>query len=373
MIFLASLIFATLLFVVPGELVLVMLSQAVPFVTPLQALIALNILVYALVLLGVRLARKVLIDFDYVGKTIGGLRLKEWLDVSSCRWLNVLGMASITALALLLLSKGKLPVPFWFLFGAVLLGLWDVVKRRQLMSFPGELPASRFNAEAVTPLPDGSGPQVKFNWALWANFTGGNDSLTATFSISEADYASAKALARYPLTPVENYARYPLEQFNASVQQVAAFFRKHSEAHGFSPLMEMANIVCFVRSIRYASDEETRNQPEWANFAVETLYDAAGDCEDHGILAAALLHHLGHSVALFYLVLKDSAHIALGVECPEGGGPFFSTVPDGRTYYYVETVPTSPSDCLRDMSAEFLAKLREWKVLPVASDYSAHS
>jgi len=57
--FLASLVFATLLFVVPGELVLVMLSQAVPFVTPLKALIALNILVYALVLLGVRLARTV--------------------------------------------------------------------------------------------------------------------------------------------------------------------------------------------------------------------------------------------------------------------------------------------------------------------------
>ena len=123
MIFLASLIFAALLFVVPGELVLVMFSHAVPFVNPLQALIALNLLVYALVLVGVRLARKVLIDFDYTEKAVGGLRLKEWLDVSSCRWLNILGLVSVTTGALFLLSKGKLPAPFWFLFGAVVLGL----------------------------------------------------------------------------------------------------------------------------------------------------------------------------------------------------------------------------------------------------------
>jgi hypothetical protein len=366
MIFLASLIFAALLFVVPGELALVMFSHAVPFVSPLQALIALNVLVYALVLVGVRLGRKVLIDFDYQEKTVGGLRPKEWLDVSSCRWLNILGLVSVTAGALLLLSKGKLPVPFWFLFGAVVLGLWDVVKRRQLLSFPGELPAARFSLEAVTPLTDGSGRKVEFDWTLWETSASGTGSLNAAFTISEADYTAAKGLSRYPVVPVENYARYPREQFHGSVQQVAAFFREHSENHGFSPLMEMANIVCFARSIRYASDEQTRNQPEWANFAVETLYDAAGDCEDHAILAAALLHYLGHSVALFYLELEDSGHIAIGFECPDGGGAFFATGADGRTYYYVETVPTSSAERVGDISAEFLTSLKNWKVLPVS-------
>ena len=366
MIFLASLIFASLLFVVPGELVLVMLSHAVSFASPLQALIALNVLVYALVLLGVRLARKVLIDFDYSESAFGGVRLKEWLDVSSCRWLNVLGLVSVASGALLLFSKGKLPVPFWFLFGAVVVGLWDVLKRRPLLSFPGELPAPRFNLDTLAPMTNASGRKVEFDWTLWEAPSSGDTTLKSEFSISEEEYSAARVVARYPGSPVENYARYPRERFTDSVQRVAAFFRDYSEKHGFSPLMEMVNIVCFTRSITYAKDEETRNQDDWANFAVETLYDTAGDCEDHAILAAALLHHLGHSVALFYLDLDDSGHIALGYECLEGGGAFFSAGADGRSYYYVETVPTSSSDRVGDMSAEFLAHLKDWKVLPVS-------
>lgn len=373
MIFLTSLIFAVLLFVIPGELALVMFSHAVPLVTPLQALIALNALVYALILVGVRLARKVLIDFDYQEKALGGLRLKEWLDVNSCRWLNILGLVSVTTGALFLLSKGKLPVPFWFLFGAVVLGLLDVMKRRQLLSFPGELPAARFDLEAATPLTDGSGRKVEFAWTLWETSPSGTGSLSAAFTINETDYSAAKGLMRYPVVPVENYARYPREQMSASVQQVAAFFREHSETHGFSSLMEMANVVGFVRSIRYASDEETRNRPEWANFAVETLYDAAGDCEDHAILAAALLHYLGHSVALFWLELEDSGHIAIGYDCPDGGGAFFAVGADGRTYYYVETVPTSSAERVGDLSAEFVTHLKEWKVIPVLAGHSSQS
>jgi hypothetical protein len=293
--------------------------------------------------------------------------------VNSCRWLNLLGLVSVTAGALVLLSKGKLPVPFWFLYGAVVFGLWDVIKQRQLLTFPGDLPVPRLDLEAMRTPTDGAGRKVDFNWSLWETAASGGDSFTAAFTISDSDYSAARGLSRYPVVPVENYARYPREQFSASVQQVAAYFREHSNAHGFSPLMEMANIVCFVRSIRYASDEETRNQPEWANFAVETLYDAAGDCEDHAILAAALLHYLGHSVALFYLDLDDSGHIAIGFECPDGGGAFFASGEDGRTYYYVETVPTSSAERVGDLSAEFLAHLKEWKVISVASGLSAHS
>jgi hypothetical protein len=366
MIFLASLIFAVLLFVVPGELGLMAVAHVIPIIPPLPALIILNVLTYALLLLGVRLARKILIDFDQTESSFGGMRLKEWLDVSGCRWLNTLGLASVTAGALLLVSKGKIPVPFWFLFGAVVLGLWDVLKKRRLMTFPGDLPDPRFNLEAVTPLGDGSGRKVEFNWTLWESTSSGDGSLNAAFTFSESDYSAARSLDRYPKVPLENYTLYPREQFTRSVQQVAAFFREHSETHNCSAFHEMVNVVCFARSIRYAPDEETRQVADWANYAVETLYDDAGDCEDHAILAAALLFYLGHSVALFFLDLRDSGHIALGYECPEGGGAFFSAGADGRTYYYVETVPTSSTERVGDLSAEFLVQLKEWKVLPVA-------
>lgn len=293
--------------------------------------------------------------------------------MSSCRWLNIVGMVAVTAGALLLLAKGKLPFPFWFLFAAVVVGLLDVIKGQKLLSFPGELPTPRFDLATVTPVPGEAGRKVEFEWTPWESTTGDQGSLTAAFTISDAEYSAAKGLLRYPRAPIENYAHYPREQFKASIQQVAAFFRKHSETHGFSPLGEMANIVCFVRSIRYAPDQETRNQSDWANFAVETLYDSAGDCEDHGILAAALLHYLGHSVALFYLNLEDSGHIALGFECLDGGGPFFAIGADGRSYYYVETVPTSASERIGVINEEFLIHLKEWKVLLIASGQSSHS
>lgn len=365
MIFLTSLIFAILLFVVPGELGLMALSHAMPFISPMPALIFLNVLVYALVFLCVHLSRKALIELEYADADINRLPLKEWLDVSSCRWLNILGLTAVIAGALLLLAKDKLPFPFWFLFGAVVVGLLDVVKKQKPLSFPDELPTPKFVVDTVTSVPDGDSRKVEFKWTLWENATGRIDSLATAFFFDNGEYSSAKGLHRYPRVPLENYTRYPREQFSSSVQQVAAFFRNHSKKNQFTPLKEMTNIVCFVRSIRYAPDQETRNQSDWANFAVETLYDNAGDCEDHAILAAALLHYLGHSVALFYLNLEDCGHIAIGYECPDGGGAFFATGANGRTYYYVETVPTSSSEQIGDLNEEFLTSLKESAVLPV--------
>lgn len=364
MIFLSSLVFVLVLFVSPGEMLLVSMCRALPFVPFLASLIAVNLAVYALVWVGLRLGRKVLIDFDLAEETVGGLRLREWLDVSGCWWLNLVGLAAMGGGTFVLSSKGQLPAPCWFLFGAVVLGLWDVLKRRRLLSFPGELPAPRFSAEAIQL--DSGGRPVEFNWSLWEEPSAGPGTLSATFTFNEEQYLAARGVERYARVPLENYTRYARERFTSSVQQVAAFFREHSRKHGFSAFLEMVNVVCFARSIRYARDEETRNVDDWANFAIETLYDSAGDCEDHAILAATLLHQLGHSVALFYLRLHDSGHIALGYECPEGGGPFFASGVDGRTYYYVETVPTDSVEQIGDLSSEFIASLKEWKVLPVS-------
>jgi hypothetical protein len=369
MLFAASLIYAMLFPLL--AIFFPVAAKVVPFLPNIVAVGLLHAGFYLLLVMALRLSHCVW--EDALGNQSNARQLRAWLDVRGCQWLNLASLLILGTITGLLAVSGLLPYQNWFLCGAGLLGMHDLYRGNPLLRFRNELPAPRFNLEAVTPLADASGRTVAFGWNLWEASTPGTGSLNAAFTIGETDYSVAKSLSRYPVVPVENYIRYPREQFNASVQQVAAFFRKHSETHGFSPLMEMANIVCFVRSIRYAPDEETRNQPEWANFAVETLYDAAGDCEDHAILAAALLHYLGHSVALFYLDLEDCGHIAIGFECPDGGGIFFATGADGRTYYYVETVPTSSAERVGDLSAEFLAHLKEWKVLPVASGLSVHS
>src|SRR5437879_3569009 len=124
MTFLSSLIFVLVLFVIPGEMLLVSICRALPLVPFLPSLIAVNLGVYALVWVGLRLGRKVHIDFDLAEETVGGLRLREWLDVSGCWWRNLVGLAAMSGGTLALLSEGRLPTACWFLFGAIVVGLW---------------------------------------------------------------------------------------------------------------------------------------------------------------------------------------------------------------------------------------------------------
>ena len=117
--------------------------------------------------------------------------------------------------------------------------------------------------------------------------------------------------------------------------------------------------------IPYAYDEETRNVSEWADFPVELLYDQAGDCEDHGIFAAAVLHVLGHDVGLFYLRLEDCGHLALACQTNEANGPFVKVDALGRPYFYIETVSTNPGHLLGDMPPSFVAELKEMRLILV--------
>lgn len=361
MFFAASLIYALIFPLL--ALLFPIAARSIPLLSNFAVIGFLHAAVYLLLLIALRASHAVWEDVDDRRMV---RQVRACLDVRGCQWLNLAGLFIVGIIAALFLVSGLLPFQNWFLCSAVLLGLLDLYRGNSILPYPSELPSARGNLDSVTPLPEDTGRKVQFQWKLWDASHSNSDSLEASFVIREEDYAAARAVERYPVRPLENYVRYPLEQFSASVQQIVAFFREHSERQGFSAMMEMANVICFVRSIRYASDEETRNLPEWANFAVETLYDGAGDCEDHGILAASLLHHLGHSVALFYLDLKECGHIAIGIESPDGGGAFFANGTDGRTYYFVETVPTSSSERVGDLSAEFLTHLKEWKVLPVA-------
>jgi len=117
-----------------------------------------------------------------------------------------------------------------------------------------------------------------------------------------------------------------------------------------------------VRFIPYEFDQVTHNAPDWANFPVETVYEKRGDCEDHAILAAAVLHVLGHKVGLIWLDFPDSAHLALGYVTEQLHGPF--TVSHGGTRYaYIETVPASPDERIGHIGAQFLSDLKRAEVV----------
>lgn len=92
-------------------------------------------------------------------------------------------------------------------------------------------------------------------------------------------------------------------------------------------------VLSFVQSLPYTHDDVTTGYDEFRRYAIETLIEGGGDCEDTTILAAAILSGLGESTALIF----TPGHIALGVS-----GDFKGTAVAYKdtNYYYCETTGT---------------------------------
>ena len=363
MIFLASLVFAVLFWVVePGLILVAKLIPGIPYVVGLTLL---NVVFYFGILLTVRTVRMFYEDFRMGQKEVIGIRLRDWLEVNRCRWLNVLGLVGVSGGAALVFITGRLPFPFWFLYAAVILGLLDVAKRNRLIAVKSDFPDPRFDLTAPTRLPEKVGQKVEYRWRPWSEAGSQPEEFTASFTIDPEEYQKVRDLPRLPTDKVENYLSYVRDEFTESVQKLAAHFRKQSEDKEFTVIQEVGNVICFVRSIPYASDEKTRGGAEYTRYPIETFADKAGDCEDHAILAACILYYLGHDVALFFLEFGDGGHVGMGYNTREGAGPFSARASNGNEYYYVETLPTSGSQQIGEISDEFLRRMTDCQVLPV--------
>jgi len=97
--------------------------------------------------------------------------------------------------------------------------------------------------------------------------------------------------------------------------------------------------ITLAQNIPYGYDNETKGDNEYPRYPVEMLVDNVGDCEDHALLAGALLREMGYDVALFTYpkTSTHAAHIALGVA--EGRSLTFygtSYSKDGKKYYCLD-------------------------------------
>lgn len=92
-------------------------------------------------------------------------------------------------------------------------------------------------------------------------------------------------------------------------------------------------VLSFVQSLPYTLDDVTTGYDEFRRYAIETLIEGGGDCEDTTILVAAILRGLGEKTALIF----TPGHIALGVSGDFKGS---SIDHNGTKYYYCETTGT---------------------------------
>ena len=92
-------------------------------------------------------------------------------------------------------------------------------------------------------------------------------------------------------------------------------------------------VLSFVQSLPYTLDDVTTGYDEFRRYAIETLIEGGGDCEDTTILVAAILRGLGEKTALIF----TPGHIALGVSGDYTGA---SLTYNGVKYFYCETTGT---------------------------------
>ena len=359
MFFLATLLFVAVLYVVPGFLLLDLGARfaAFPWVPMAVVYWALALLVYLTSLTIVYLGRYA---YHELQMERGPLHIRPYLDARACRWLTLVGIGFIGWQFQQMSARWAMPYQFAPLYGALLIGLLDLRRRPVSLQLKEDLPGPRFEADPSPPDLDGEGVTLS-----WEYLAAGNSTEAHVFELSmpldrEHYERAVNELAFTPKQPAD-YVRCVTQGPMDDVRLLAAWIRRQSCERGYSPLQETENVIQMVRSMPYLPDSESSgDQPK---YPIQTLVDQGGDCEDHAILAAALLWQLGHPVGLAHLELHGRAHMALAYATDTFEGSFSLSGPDGRSYAYIETVPSSAD--MGEIPEEFLRELRRATIVPV--------
>ena len=159
---------------------------------------------------------------------------------------------------------------------------------------------------------------------VW-NFNGKSYTILMTIDIEK--YNSYDGKERYDIPQLVEEGRTTIGNLTREFQNI---FKQHRE---WSKQDRIDFVLSFVQSLPYTFDDVTTGYDEFRRYAIETLIDGGGDCEDTTILVAAILRGLGEKTALIF----TPGHIALGVS----GNFTGSTVTyNGTKYYYCETTGT---------------------------------
>lgn len=367
MLFLTSLLYCLLCFVLPGELVLGWLAfqmRALPFWLSLALL---NALVYASVLIVVRLMHWGYAQTDLYGQTTPGhepqpRRLRQWLRISGGQWIGAVGLVALGLGAAVVALADRLPQQCLYLFGAVALGLADVARRDFLLPVPSDLPDPRFDFEQLRQRQPPLGKKMRFCWPMPA-ITAGPPRATCEVELLVDQDELNQAQSRPSCKSAENLdlIAHLREGFGPTIQWAVVALREQSLQLGLGAVEEILNVVAFVRSL----DQGDHTDLAVPKLPVQTLSDGGGRPSDLAVLAAALLHLLGHDVALFLLSEEAGEHMAIGYQTDQAPGLCSARAADGREYAYLETTPGRGSGWVGSTGIALLADPTRARVLPL--------
>lgn len=148
----------------------------------------------------------------------------------------------------------------------------------------------------------GQSREIVYQW----NFQG--KTYTADFSFLRVHYRNYQAQSKKQ--PYENYLSEL--QYSPYHLRLARIMDSLSKEAGCKTNLEVASfLLTFAQqAIPYKSDK-TISQYNYPKYAVETLVEGWGDCEDKAILCATLFQVFGFNPVL----LKYPNHVATGLQC----------------------------------------------------------
>ena len=174
---------------------------------------------------------------------------------------------------------------------------------------------------------------------------------TVSTNISASDYLSYSedSIARYDKKNghILNFVTYNDPTIMSLASNLSSICAGKSDK-------DKANIVlAYVQSIPYQYDSDFNGQDEYWKFALETVFDGSGDCEDTSILYSALMKAMGYDAAIATLYVSDSsiyirssflnsANHCMSLLYVPGVTPETDAVVtiDDSTYYLCETTAT---------------------------------
>lgn len=159
---------------------------------------------------------------------------------------------------------------------------------------------------------------------VW-NFKG--KSYTALMIIDIEKYNTYDGKERYDIPRLVEEGRTAIGNLTREFENVI------KRQRGWSKQDRIDFVLSFVQSLPYTLDDVTTGFDEFRRYAIETLVEGGGDCEDTTILVAAILRGMGEKTALIF----TPGHIAIGVS---GNFSGTSVTHNGTKYYYCETTGT---------------------------------
>ena len=167
----------------------------------------------------------------------------------------------------------------------------------------------------------------------WKTRDGGNAYFSLCIDVNAYKYYSS--LDRYYL--FSEYDHYLNDKLNREyVKEIARCLREIQKQAGYTDYDIVCEAVNFVQTaIEYEYDSAAKGQSDYPKYAIETLWDREGDCEDSAMLLAALIRELGYGS----LLMHYEGHVAASVLGNDNMTGTFLNVNGGK-YFYIESTGT---------------------------------